>query len=39
MKCAKKTDRQINYYAGLTQKKSTDLIPTVLHRAQYTSRA
>ena len=37
MKSAKKTDRQINYYAGLTQKKYADLIPTVLHRAQYTS--
>ena len=37
MKSAKNTDRQINYYASLTQKKYADLIPTVLHRAQYTS--
>ena len=37
MNSAKKTDRQTNYYASLTQKKYADLIQTVLHRAQYKS--
>jgi hypothetical protein len=34
---AKKTHRQTNYYASLTQKKYADLIQTVLRSAQYAS--
>ena len=37
MKSAKKTDRQTNYYASMTQKKYSNLIQTAMHRAQYTS--